>query len=80
MLNNIPSSEISIVPLPVMSAFLAIFRVSNVTSESQQPRLRFEEREGEGGLILHPQDTGERGGKRKQHQQVMLRSVLISRC
>ena len=27
------------------------------------------------GLILHPQDTGEGGGKRKQHQQVMSRSV-----
>ena len=33
-------------PLPVLSAFLAIFRVSNVTSESQQSRLRLEEGEG----------------------------------
>ena len=33
-------------PLPVLSAFLAIFRISNVTSESQQPRLRLEEGEG----------------------------------
>ena len=33
------------------------------------------------GLILHPlEPRRERGGKRKQHQQVMSRSVLISRC
>ena len=67
-------------PLPVVSAFLAIFRISNVTSESQQPGLRLEGGRGR-GLILHPQDTGrEGGGKRKQHQQVMSRSVWISRC
>ena len=33
-------------PLPVVSAFLAIFRISNVTSESQQPGLRLEGGEG----------------------------------
>ena len=36
------SSEISIVSLPgVSAAFLAIFRVSHVTTESQQARLRW---------------------------------------
>ena len=55
-LNIFPSSEISIVPLPAGSEFLAIFRVSNVTSESQQPD--WDWREGGRGLILHPQDTG----------------------
>ena len=73
-----PSSEISIVPLPVESGFLAIFRVSNVTSSHNNPA-EIGERE-EGANFTPPGHWSERGGKRKQHQQVMSRSVLISRC
>ena len=78
-LNIFPSSEISIVPLPAGSEFLAIFRVSNVTSSHNTPA-EIGERGWEGANFTPPGHWSVRGGKRKQHQQVMSRSELISRC
>ena len=48
-----PSSEISIVPLPVESGFLAILRVRNVTSSHNNPA-----EIGEGLRPSLPEDEG----------------------